>query len=179
MSREDPHSILADGEAKLAAGDLDGALQAFERAVAAAPRSAVARSKLGLTYVHKQRWDDAAAEFSRAIQLDPTYAPAYSNLGNVYRERGQIDQAIAQYQKAISMDPDYWIAHQNLGVVYKQQGRVGEAVREFKAATRLSLRSPGAGEGGPARTGGRRVGCLGSGGMMLVGLLALGSLLRR
>ena len=179
MSQEDPRSILADGEAKLAAGDLAGALQAFERAVAAAPRSAVARSKLGLAYVHTQRWDDAAAEFTRAIQLDPTYAPAYSNLGNVYRERGQIDQAIAQYQKAISMDPDYWIAHQNLGVVYKQQGRVGEAVREFKIATRLSLRSPGAGEGGPARTGGRRVGCLGSGGMMLVGLLALGSLLRR
>ena len=134
---------------------------------------------------HPCRWRSEAGRrhgplerLERAIQLDPTYAPAYSNLGNVYRERGQIDQAIAQYQKAISMDPDYWIAHQNLGVVYKQQGRVGEAVREFKLATRLSLRSPGAGEGGPARTGGRRVGCLGSGGMMLVGLLGLGFLRR-
>ena len=179
MSQEDPRAILADGEAMLGAGDLDGALQAFQRAVAAAPRSALAHSKLGLVYVHKRRWDDAAAEFARAIQLDPTYAPAYSNLGNVHRERGQIDQAIAHYQKAITMDPDYWIAHQNLGVVYKQQGRVGEAVREFKLATRLSLRSPGAGEGGPTRTGGRRAGCLGAGGLVVAGILGLASLLRR
>ena len=185
MSPEDPRPIIAEGEAKLAAGDLDGALQAFQRAVAAAPSSAVAHSKVGIVYVHKRQGDAAASEFNRAIQLDPMYAPAYSNLGNVYHERGQLDEAVAHYQKAIAMDPDYWIAHQNLGVVYKQQGRIGEAVREFKIATRLSLRAPAAGAGGSGRPlGSQRVGCLGSGGMaILTGLalagLAFAGLLRR
>jgi len=166
MSPEPSTDLIAEGEARLAAGDLDGALALLQRAVAAAPTSALAHSKLGIIYVHKRQWDAASSEFSKAIQLDPTYAPAYSNLGNVYRERGQLDQAIAQYQKAASMDPDYWVAHQNLGIVYKQQGRVAEAVREFKTATRLSLRSQG-----PAP--GRRPGCLGSAAMAIIAAVAL------
>lgn len=172
MSVDRPNPIT-EGEARLAEGDFGGALEAFRRAVAAAPTSAVAHSKLGIVYVHQQQLDAAAAEFTKAIQLDPTYAPAYSNLGNVYRERGQLDQAVAQYQKAVSMDPDYWIAHQNLGIVYKQQGRIGEAVREFKTATRISLRSPGREAPAAARRTGR-LGCLGaSAAMILAGVLAL------
>jgi protein O-GlcNAc transferase len=143
----------------------------FQRAVAATPTSAVAHSKVGIVYVHKQQLDAATAEFAKAIQLDPTYAPAYSNLGNVYRERGQLDQAIAQYQKAVSMDPDYWIAHQNLGIVYKQQGRIGEAVREFKTATRLSLRGGGRHMAGEPRARSGRVGCLGASAAMVLGAI--------
>lgn len=172
MSSESSTDLIAEGEAKLAAGDLDGALALLQRAVAAASSSALAHSKLGIVYVHKRQWDTAAGEFSKAIQLDPTYAPAYSNLGNVYRERGQLDQAVAQYQKAVSIDPDYWVAHQNLGIVYKQQGRIGEAVREFKTATRLSLRSPGQGSlGRPAQ--GTRAGCLGSAAMIAIASIVL------
>ncbi len=174
MSPDPSTDLIAESEAKLAAGDLDGALAVLQRAVAAAPTSAVAHSKLGIIYVHRKQWDAAASEFSKAIQLDPTYAPAYSNLGNVYRERGQLDQAVAQYQKAVSMDPEYWVAHQNLGIVYKQQGRVGEAVREFKTATRLSLRSKGTayGESGGA-AGQPRTGCLGRTAMFILAALAL------
>ena len=168
MSPNDPTPQIAEGEAKLADGDLSGAIDAFQRAVEAVPSSAVAHSKLGICFVHAHRLDEAASEFSRAIQLDPTYAPAYSNLGNVCRERGQLEQAVAHYQKAISMDPDYWIAHQNLGIVYKQQGRVGEAVREFKIATRLSLRAPGSSGGSPRASASRRMGCLGAGSTVLL-----------
>ena len=179
MSPENPADLITQGEAKLNEGNLDGALEIFQRAAAAAPTSAVAHSKLGIVYVQKRQWDTAAAEFSKAVQLDPTYAPAHSNLGNVCRERGQLDQAIAHYQKAVSMDPDYWIAHQNLGIVYKQQGRVAEAVREFKIATRLSLRSPGAGAraAGPGAAD-RRSGCLGSSAKAVIIAVAIAALRR-
>ncbi|HYM71089.1 MAG TPA: tetratricopeptide repeat protein [bacterium] len=178
MSTQGPSPFLAEGEERLAVEDWDGAVAAFQKAVAAAPSSALAHSKLGVAYVHKRQWDDAQASFSKAIQLDPRYAPAHSNLGNVYRERGRLDEAVACYQKAVAMDPDYWIAHQNLGIVYKQQGRVGEAVREFKTATRLSLRAgtrssrmdaPLKGAGA-ARSG--RTGCLGTGTMTVLLLVA-------
>lgn len=181
MSTKDPSPHIAQGEERRASGDLDGALDAFTQAVAAAPSSALAHNKLGTVYVDLQRWDDAFTEFSKAAQLDPRYAPAHSNLGNVYRERGRLDEAVACYQRAIAMDPDYWVAHQNLGVVFKQQGRVGDAVREFKTATRLSLRAPARGEPGAASRGAgpKRAGCLGSGGAMLVLMLALAALVRR
>jgi len=178
MSTPDPASFLAEGEARLGAGDVDGAIAAFRQAVAADSSSAVAHSKLGIAYAHRKEWDTAASEFSRALQLDPTYAPAYSNMGNVYRERGQLDQAIAHYQKAVSLDPDYSIAHQNLGIAYKEQGRIAEAVREFKTASRLSLRRRGGGGSGgqPHADGAVRPGCLGMVGAVLLG--ALGGLCR-
>lgn len=170
MDTHDPAPFLAEGEARLAAEDWDGAVVAFHQAVTVAPASALAHSKLGVALVRKRQWDDAAREFARAIQLDPGYAPAHSNLGNVHRERGRLDEAIASYTRAISLDPDYWIAHQNLGIVYKQQGRVAEAVQEFKTATHLSIRAPrqrtlGAGPAGEAS--GRRLGCLGAAAMVL------------
>jgi len=176
MSVKDPSPHIAQGEACRASGDLDGALDAFAQAVAAAPSSALAHNKLGTVYVDLRRWDDAFTEFSKATQLDPRYAPAQSNLGNVYRERGRLDEAVACYQRAIALDPDYWVAHQNLGVVYKQQGRIGDAVREFKSATRLSLRAPARSDPG---AGARRAGCLGSGGAMLILMMALVAMARR
>ncbi len=181
MSTQDPTPFLAEGEARLAAEDWDGASVAFRQAIAAAPSSALAHSKLGITYVYKKKWEEAAGEFTRAIQLDPRYAPAYSNLGNVHRERGRLEDAVASYQKAIAIDPEYWIAHQNLGIVYKQQGRLADAVREFKVATRLSVHSPGSRGtgGGPAGAPrGRRLGCLGAGGIAII-LMAAGALLLR
>jgi protein O-GlcNAc transferase len=169
MSARDPSLHIAQGEARRAEGDSDGALEAFTQAVAMAPSSALAHNKLGTAYVDLHRWDDAFGEFSRAVQLDPRYAPAHSNLGNVYRERGRLDEAVACYQRAIAVDPDYWVAHQNLGVVFKQQGRIGDAVREFKTATRLSLRAPARREPWAAsqKSGGRGTGCLGRGAAML------------
>jgi protein O-GlcNAc transferase len=174
MSAKDPSPHIAQGETRRAEGDLDGALQAFTEAVAAAPSSALAHNKLGTVYVDLQRWEDAFSEFSKAAQLDPRYAPAHSNLGNVYRERGRLDEAVACYERAIAADPDYWVAHQNLGVVYKQQGRIGDAVREFKTATRLSLRAPARREPWPAsqKSRARGAGCLGPGGAVLAAVAA-------
>jgi tetratricopeptide (TPR) repeat protein len=176
MSAHDPSPFLAEGEERLAVEDWDGAIAAFQKAIAAAPSSALAHSKLGVACVHKGQWDEAQVAFSKAIQLDPRYAPAHSNLGNVYRERGRLDEAVVSYQKAIAMDPDYWIAHQNLGIVYKQQGRIGDAVREFKTATRLSLRAGGRNWRAdmPLQGAGRsrRTGCLGTGGMALLLVIA-------
>ncbi|HET7265234.1 MAG TPA: tetratricopeptide repeat protein [bacterium] len=181
MNAKDPSPFIAQGEERRAAGDLQGALDAFSSACGAAPASAHAHNKLGTCYVDLERWDDAFAEFSKAAQLDPRYAPAHSNLGNVYRERGRLDEAVACYHRAIAMDPEYWVAHQNLGVVFKQQGRIGDAVREFKAATRLSLRAPARGEPGAGARAprGGRAGCLGSGSAMLMLVLAVFALARR
>lgn len=178
---QEPTPFLTEGETRLAAQDWDGAVAAFRRAVSAAPSSAVAHNKLGVAYVHARRWDAAFEEFSRAIGFDPLYAQAHSNLGNIYRERGRLDEAVLCYKKAIAADPDYWIAHQNLGVVYKQQGRIADAVRELKTAARLSLRSQGPAPSGPGPRGtaeGPRVGCLGTGGTVIVMAAALAALVR-
>lgn len=170
MGEADARPFLEAGERHLEAGEPAAAEQAFRSAVAAAPDSAVAHSKLGVALAQQGRLDAAISEFSRAIAVHPGYAPAYSNLGNAYRERGMLEEAMTAYERAVAIDPDYWVAHQNLGALYKQTGRLSEAVEHFKKATRLSVRRP-------ARSGAvrRRLGCLTTvaAGLLLVVLLGL------
>ena len=156
MGEAEAKPFLDAGEGHLRAGDFAAALRAFREAVAAAPDSALARSKLGVALAQQGQLDAAITEFSRAVALQPSYAPAYSNLGNAYREKGMTAEAVAAYERAVALDPDYWIAHQNLGALYKEMGRVGDAVEHFKKATRLSIRQPTPGETSRRR----RLGCL-------------------
>jgi tetratricopeptide (TPR) repeat protein len=151
--------FLDAGEEHLRAGNHAAAERAFRDAVAAAPNSALAHSKLGVALAQQGQLDAAITEFSRAVAIHPGYAPGYSNLGNAYREKGMTAEAVAAYERAVALDPDYWIAHQNLGALYKQMGRVGDAVEHFKKATRLSMRQPSSSEAGSTGTR-RRLGCL-------------------
>lgn len=153
MGEAEAAPSLEAGERHLEAGDFARAEQAFRDAVAAAPESAVAHSKLGVAFARQGRLDAAIGEFARAVALHPGYAPAYSNLGSAYREKGLVEEAVAAYERALAIDPDYWVAHQNLGALYKQTGRLSEAVEHFKKATRLSMRRPGPGRAAPRRTG--------------------------
>lgn len=156
---------LEAGERRLEAGEYADAERSFREAVAAAPDSVVAHSKLGVALAQQGQLDAAISEFSKAISIHPGYAPAYSNLGNAYRQKGMLDEATVAYERAVAIDPDYWVAHQNLGALYKQTGRLSEAVEHFKKATRLSARRPGKSAPGAPR----RAGCLSA----LVAALAL------
>lgn len=170
---------LSQGEAHLEAGEWQEAEAALRLAAEADPRSAVARSKLGIALVHQRRLDEAEAEFARAVALDPRYAPAWSNLGNVHREKGRTEQALEAYERAVAADPDYWVAYQNLGGLYKQIGRTDEAVRALRKATRLSARSvlrlPS--KGGKTAEGKGRTGCLPGPAIGLIVLAAIAALI--
>lgn len=164
MGEAEARPLLETGERRLEAGEYADAERSFREAVAAAPDSVVAHSKLGVALAQQGQLDAAIGEFSKAISIHPGYAPAYSNLGNAYRQKGMLDEAMAAYERAVAIDSDYWVAHQNLGALYKQTGRLSEAVEHFKKATRLSARRPGKTAAGP-----RRGGCLSA----LVAALAL------
>ena len=155
MGEAEARAFLEAGERHLNAADHPAAEQAFRDAVAAAPDSGVAHSKLGVALAQQGQIDAAIGAFSKAIALQPGYAPAYSNLGNAYRQKGMVDEALAAYERAVALDPDYWVAHQNLGALYKQTGRLGEAIKHLKKATRLSMRRPER-----AGVSARRAGCL-------------------
>lgn len=155
MGEAEAKPFLEEGERHLQGGEYEAAERAFTKAVAAAPHSAVAHSKLGVALANQRRYEAAISHFNQAVALQPGYAPAYSNMGNAYREKGMQNEAVMAYERALAIDPDYWVAHQNLGALYKEMGRMGEAVGHFKKAMRLSARrSSKPGERA------RRIGCL-------------------
>ncbi len=67
--------ILKQAISRHQAGEIDGAIQAYEKYLAARPDSAMARSNLGAAYARAARYEDAIAQYRHALKLQPANAP--------------------------------------------------------------------------------------------------------
>jgi tetratricopeptide (TPR) repeat protein len=114
---EDPERAFTLGLAQ-SDGDVDGAIESFQRVLALAPRHVLARYNLALGLYHADRLDAAIVELQRALALEPR-PEAYYTLGVVYWHQGDIDRAATALRAAVAAQPDYVDAHVTLGAVLK------------------------------------------------------------
>ncbi|HET6880445.1 MAG TPA: tetratricopeptide repeat protein [Pirellulales bacterium] len=103
----------------------------FRAAVAIRPRSAEARSILGLAFHLNGDNDRAIVEFQQAIALDPLFAIAHNNLGTALRVKGNLVESIAEHQEALRLKPDFPDAHYFLGLALSEKRQVEESIEEF------------------------------------------------
>ena len=80
-------------------GDIAGAIEAYEKYLAAHPDSLVAHSNLGAAFSRSGRFDDAIVHYRRALKLQPGNTGAELNLGLAYYKTNQKDQAAAWFEK--------------------------------------------------------------------------------
>ena len=95
----------AQGLAHLAAGELDQALRAFQKALTADVEFGPAHNNLGKVYYQQEDWYRAAWEFEYATRLLPRHAEPQNNLGLVLERAGELDRAVDCYRKAVGFDP--------------------------------------------------------------------------
>jgi hypothetical protein len=98
---------VSEGLALAWQGDLDRAIRAFDRAVAAEPDSALAYLNRGLAWQQKGDLARALADLNRAVARDRTGARAYYHRSQLYRARGEEVRAAADAERALELDPDY------------------------------------------------------------------------
>ena len=77
------------GNALKELGDLDAAVQAYDKAIRLKPRFCDPYNNLGSTYAQMGRADDAIETYKMALMLNPALADAHSNLGNLYKAQGR------------------------------------------------------------------------------------------
>ena len=123
--------------AKKAAGDLDGAIADYDRAIQIDPKAAAIYNNRGLAKQAKGDLDAAIADFNRAIQLNPKDTIAYSNRGNAKRDKGDLDGAILDYNRAIRLDPKYAYAYYNRGLAKKQKSDLDGAIADYNRVIEL------------------------------------------
>ena len=143
---KDPGSWMAYnnlGVVQLEKGNLDDAIDKYQRSLQLHPDYPEALYNLGSALLQKGETDQAIELCEQALRLQPTDADSHVVLGNALMTKQEVDRAISHYRQALALRPDDSNAHYNLGVALQQQGRAEEAGREFeKAGEGRSNRNP-------------------------------------
>jgi tetratricopeptide (TPR) repeat protein len=109
------------GDALAAKGDVDGALGAYQRALAHNPANPRVHVSLGkIYYSEKGLYYEAVSAYRRAIDLDARSVDARMGLGEVYEEKGLYREAIDEYRRVMEAEPAHAEALYNLALVYEK-----------------------------------------------------------
>ena len=115
-------------------GDLDKAIQHYDKAIELKPDFAAAYNNSGVDYGKKDEFDKAIQHYDKAIELKPDFFRAYSNRGTAYFQKGELDNAIKDFTKTIELHPVYADAYSNRGTAYFQKGELDNAIKDFTTA---------------------------------------------
>lgn len=108
LSQQGDESWKAIGEAgaRLLARDVDGAMDAATRAVAANDGNPYAHYQLAIVATRKDNWPRALAEFQKAIELKPDFAYAHYFAGQAAQRVRQTPKAVEHYTAFVRLAPD-------------------------------------------------------------------------
>jgi hypothetical protein len=98
---------LEDGLALAWQGELDRAIDSFDRAIRANPDLPVAYLNRGLAYQSNGNLRRALADLNRAVSKDQDNARGYYHRSRLHRARGDTERADADADRAIELDPGY------------------------------------------------------------------------
>ena len=129
---------LTEGNGKLAVGNLDGAIESYNKAIKLKPDYAEAYNNRGTAWEGKKEYDKALKDYDKAIELEPNYAVAYYNRGNTWGEKGEYDKALKDLNKAIELDPNYADAYSGRGVAWRNKKEYDKALEDFNKAIELN-----------------------------------------
>ncbi len=130
-------------------GDLEEAVQCFERALKIDPTYAKAYTGLADTYATLASYalefisptvafPQARASIQKALELDPDLAEAHTSLGLVkFQYDWDWQGAEEEFKKAINLERSYSPAHQFFADYLKAMGRFDEALEEIVKAQEL------------------------------------------
>ncbi len=142
-----PEFLIELGDAYSATGQSSKAAEAYRRALAKRPNSALILRRLGdplqATRVDPndpQAWYDLglaqsnADALRRAIALDPEFAEAHNTLGAVLAESGHASEAESEFQTALRLAPANAGAHGNIAHLLAERGDLAQAAWHYGKA---------------------------------------------
>ena len=109
------------GDAKAAKGDVDGAINAYQKALVHNPLSGKVYASLGtIDDSEKSLYYESVQAYKKAVDLDPVNTEARMGLAEVYEDKGLYPEAIGEYKKVVELDSRNTGALYNLALVYEK-----------------------------------------------------------
>jgi tetratricopeptide (TPR) repeat protein len=139
--KADPTNVdayVGRGDLRETAGNYDGAIADYTRAIELLPLGAYAALVgRGDAMQAKGASDAAIADYDRAIDLCPTKGVAYNSRAIVKQAKGDYDGAIADYSLAIDLDPDPSYYY-NRGTANSAKRDWANALADFRQSRKLN-----------------------------------------
>lgn len=120
-----------------AAGNIQGAEQAYRSILSQNANNCVALEKLALICMMTGRVDEAQRLMLLALRHNPTNPETHANLAVAYKSQGRLKDAIASNRKALELGGDIPELYLNLGEALNDCGRTEEAIASYEKALTL------------------------------------------
>lgn len=85
--------------------DLEGARDAFDRAIALKPDYAEAWNRRAVLFFNDGRYDEAIKDLESAIQYEPRHFGAWIGLAMIFESVDRADAALKAYERALQIHP--------------------------------------------------------------------------
>ena len=118
--------------------DPEGALVAYERAVAQDPGNVDARVNWGSLLHELGRHAEAQRVYIDALTAHGDDPVLLFNLGVLFEDTDRKMEAVAAYQKALRLDPGLADGHYNLALLLRKLGRPRDAIRHMSLYRKLA-----------------------------------------
>ncbi len=106
---------------------VDESIKYLKNALSLAPDHHHSRYLLGMAYMKKEDYKEAAAAFEKCLELKPDDSETHTRLGEAYRHLGLPEKAGEEYKKAYAIDNSS-VASFNLAILYYGQNKFEQAL---------------------------------------------------
>ncbi|HET8781854.1 MAG TPA: DUF2012 domain-containing protein [Pyrinomonadaceae bacterium] len=108
----------------------------------AVPAAAKKQYELGLKFVNKGNFQQAATHFTEALTIYPEYLAARNDLGAQFIKLKRIDEAEKQFEMVLRDDPKNFNAKFNMGLVHVERRQYPEALSLLNQAVAIDSSRP-------------------------------------
>lgn len=130
--------IIEEAVSAFNSGDLDKSAQLYKKAISLSGDDAELHNNLGLVFVKKGLYSNAADEYKKALEINDKCAECYNNFGYLKSLLGEEVEAKKYLDKALMFASDYPDPHFNLAVLYEKEGDIGNAVKHYRQFSSLA-----------------------------------------
>ncbi len=123
-----------DGNNLYRRGDLEGALDAYNKVIEFDSTFYQACYQIGVISTRMGDIDQAVSFYSKALEIAPTFYKGWYALGLAYNKLAEYEEALSALQKALDVDPTYQKAYSAMGEIYLSKQEFDLAIEKFRMA---------------------------------------------
>jgi tetratricopeptide (TPR) repeat protein len=123
-----PKTLYRDADSAYDRGDIQQAIQLYEKLIKIDPDSVAARTNLGVALAHVGRYRDAIVQYQEALNRDPNNQVVRLNLALAWYKQAEFEKAASELERVRANDKENRQALYLLADCYLRLGRNSDAV---------------------------------------------------